>query len=447
MSRSVVVDSQWRRIVQRTARYWPTRASTLVQSHSGPEDPEASGAQGRFLELDAYRGIAALSIVVYHVYVYARDDAGRYLFEGTWLDLFLRILDSGVAWFFVLSGFVIFLPFARAVIKQRGAQPTRRFLIRRAIRILPVYYVAILIVWSLRYAGHPSQWIDLIEHLTFTHIFDQAHFFGTIGPAWSLGVEVVFYLFLAVTSPWAYRACSRLHTPRSRAVALTGGVAMLGIASLAYKWWAFTVARILPWENYPLYYGPLAQIDIFALGMLLAVVVASTEGRWALGSVAVALLRVTALTLFGGAALLRFANMYAFVYFNVLAGVAFTLIIASTVLGAPKSAWKQVLAYPALQFLGAISYSLYLWHEPVLAVLVWWRIVTPGMVAAFPFGMLVSVVLSIAVATISYRIVERPAMQLRSWFTWDGRFTGRERRAMQEHDGSQVAPCATERMS
>lgn len=223
----------------------------------GPHRPGDTGASGdRFDELEAYRGIAALLIVIFHAYQYSREALRleRYVYEGTPLHLLLANLESSVSWFFVLSGFLVFLPFARDAITLRAPPSGRGFLIRRAIRILPPYYLAIIVVWTLRYSGGAEQWQDLLQHLTFTHIFDKEHFFWTIGPAWSLGIEVWFYLFLAVAGPLLYHVCRRI--PRSQArVALLAGVALaLALASITYRWWALNIADI-PRDNWPVYYG------------------------------------------------------------------------------------------------------------------------------------------------------------------------------------------------
>src|SRR5439155_24073279 len=88
--------------------------------------------------LEAYRGIAALLIVVYHAYQHSRL-ASAYVYDGTPLHVLLRNLEAGVAWFFVLSGFLIVLPFARAAANRQSAVSVRGFLVRRAIRIVPLY--------------------------------------------------------------------------------------------------------------------------------------------------------------------------------------------------------------------------------------------------------------------------------------------------------------------
>jgi peptidoglycan/LPS O-acetylase OafA/YrhL len=397
-----------------TATVEPTSAASQQGGALPPSQKRHSG-QGRFVELEAYRGIAALLIVVYHAYQNSRVVA-TYVYEHTPIHVVLRNLEAGVAWFFVLSGFLIALPFVHAALEQRQPQSARGFLIRRLIRIMPLYYAAILFVWSLRFTGFPDQWLDLLEHLTFTHIFDRTHIFWTIGPAWSLADEVLFYVFVAVVGPLAYCTCSRLATRRARVVLLVGGVVVLGGASVAYKWWAFYVAHI-PEENYPVYFGPAAKLDTFAIGMLLAIIVAVVGNRHRFRKIASALTRLTGFALLATTFFLRSVSTFVEVYFHTLSGVAFALVLASTVLGARPSRWERVLAHPLLQFLGLISYSLYLWHEPVLIDLTQRHVLIFASPATFPFNTLALIVISITVATISYWAIEYPTMLLRHLFT------------------------------
>ena len=188
----------------------------------------------RFEGLEAYRGIAALSIVVFHAYQYSREglQLDGFVYEGTpWHTLFHN-LDGAVSWFFVLSGFLIFLPFCQAAVDQGSRRSARRFLIRRALRILPLYYVAILVVWSLRYTGSREEWVSLLQHLTFTHVFCQENLFQIIGPAWSLADEVIFYLMVAGLGPLAYLACRRLIARGKRAARIVAAVSSVLLLSV-----------------------------------------------------------------------------------------------------------------------------------------------------------------------------------------------------------------------
>lgn len=380
---------------------------------------ERVGQNERFEALEAYRGVAALLIVVFHAYQHSRVGQ-TYVYEATPLHVVLRNLDSSVAIFLALSGFLIFLPFAQSFLGQRPYTSARGFLIRRAIRILPLYYVAILLVWTLRYTGGSEQWLDLLQHLTFTQIFDSQHIFWTIGPAWSLAVEVLFYLFVALAAIPLQRICDRLQTPRRRLLLLVGLVAVLMVVSLGYKAWAFYFAH-LPEEDYAVYYGFLAKADLFSLGMMLAIGVAVAKERLRMRRWQAMFWRVGALVLFGLAFALREQNEFVSLFFHTLCGLAFTLLLASTVLEERGSTWERMLSHPVFKFLGLISYSVYLWHEPILIELSRPDRLTFETAAVFPLTTLVLLVIVILVGSLSYYAIEYPTQYLRSLFTREGR--------------------------
>jgi len=391
-------------------------------STEGFPDAGPFARRDRFEGLEGYRGIAALLVVVFHAYQYSREGTGteRFVYEGTWLHTLFFNLDATVAWFFVLSGFLIFLPFARAAIDRGRPQTARGFLIRRAIRIVPLYYVAILVVWTYRYTGTRGNWLDLVEHLTFTQIFDRRRIFYTIGPAWSLSVEVLFYLLLAALGPLMHAACGRLAGRGARIALLLGATAPLIAASLLYKWWASSVAHI-PETDFPAYFGPLAKLDTFVLGMLLAVAVVALSDRPALPAVSLLGMRLAGAAVIAAAFIYRLSSTPVRVYFHTLSGAAFFLILASTTLGPPRARWNRALGHPVFAYLGLTSYSLYLWHEPILIELGKRHVLIRPVPAAFPINALILCLVSLAVASIIYYAVEQPALNLRHLFTREGR--------------------------
>jgi peptidoglycan/LPS O-acetylase OafA/YrhL len=384
--------------------------------------PEA-GAPARFDELEAYRGVAALGIVLFHAYQHSRI-GNTYVYEGAPIHLMLRNLEAGVAWFFALSGFLIFLPFARAAVEQRQPQSARGFIVRRAIRIIPLYYLAILVVWTLRFTGGPDQWYDLLLHLSFTQIFDQVHIFWTIGPAWSLAVEILFYGLIALSGPYFYRVCGRLATRRARLIWLAAVCLAFIVGSVVYKGLAFSVFQI-PEDNWPVYFSLPAKMDTFAFGMLLAVGSVASQGRPQFAAPVPALLRLAGLLLLIVTFGLREISPPVWLYFHTLAGLSTTLFLASTVLGPRGTPWERLLANPALQFLGVVSYSLYMWHEPVLVSLSEHNILIFESPITFPVTTLILLAVVLAVATLSYRALEYPAMLLRYLFTREGRLAQR----------------------
>jgi len=370
-------------------------------------------AVGWYASLEGYRGLAAVFIVVYHVYQYMRagPDA-RYPLDGTVWHAFLVSLDAGVGLFFVLSAFLLGLSYARAALA--GAQPVsaRAFLYRRAVRIVPLYLVAVLVVWSARNRSFPGDWRDLLEHLTFTQVFDDKRIFYTIGPAWSLAVEVQFYLLLALLGPVACARCSRIADPRRRLAVLLAGVAAVAVGSLVWKavaWYVLGVGE----EKWSVWFSLPAKLDIFAVGLLLAVVVAaraqpasiSRRYRLVLGGAGVLVL--------GAAVAANGMDRLPDFAFHSLTAVGFGLLLAVSVL-APPGASGRILASRVPALLGMISYSLYLWHEPVMLFLADRGLFpVPGTPGAFPIGVVVLVSVASLVAWLSYWIIEYPTGKLR----------------------------------
>lgn len=390
----------------------PSTATAIGQS-KGTKGREAD----RFLELEAYRGIAAVLVISFHCYQHAGAAAAG-LYAGTPVQAVLRTMDGALALFFVLSGFINFLPFARAAVDQHNPHSARGFLIRRAIRIAPLYYVALILVWTSRYSGQPNQWLDLVEHLTFTQIFDGTHIFWTIGPAWSLAVEFWFYLLIAYLGPTTFRLCARFESRGTRVAILASITLALAAASILYKLWAAVVAKI-PQDNYTVYFSIPARLDDLALGMLLAVILAAHRGGPLLRGCVPALLRIAALALMAFGCYYRLTNPAGALYMQTIWGVAMLLVLASTVLGTRRSIWERVLANRPLQYLGMMSYSVYLWHEPLLIGLDRYLRFTSAHL--FFVSTMALIFITLCVASVSYWAIERPTGLLRHLFNRDGR--------------------------
>ncbi len=299
----------------------------------------------RFDELEAYRGFASLGVLVYHCYQSSRINID-YVYQNTPWYYFFRNLEAGVSVFFALSGFLIFRSYARSIVNREPVQSGRGFLVSRTIRIIPLYYMAILLVWTLRFYGNPDQWLDLLEHLTFTQVFDSRFIFYTIGPAWSLSVEVIFYGFVALLGPGLYYLLTGGKSRGFRAMLLGISICLMVVGSIGYKFWAHYSAQI-PYDNHPVYFGPVSKLDNFALGMLLAVLLAYREGfRNELANLDRWLLRLAGLGLFTAAFALRENSEVINLCFHTICAGAFTLILSSTVLGSGGGGWQRFLSTP-----------------------------------------------------------------------------------------------------
>ena len=399
--------------------------STVAQQEGATKRPP------RFSELDALRGLAAISILVLHAYqnsrtleayVSSQTSSGYAYGDHYVVRNFLINLDFGLGVFFALSGFVVFLPFAKAIIEGREHMGVREFATRRTFRIVPLYFIAILVVWNSRYYGGEGQIADLVRHLTFTQIYDNETIFYTIGPAWSLAVEMHYYVLTAVLVWLLTKLARRVASRRSRIVLVAAVPAVLAVASLLYKAWAYYV-RDLTLDNqighhaYTVFYSALARADGFAFGMLLAVIFV-VIGKWrpqtpwlprALS--AIALVPFVCMVAVRGDRPTDPA--FVAIYYYSWIGFATVLIMAACVISKPEWLSMRLLRLRPLQFLGLVSYSLYMWHEPLMRSLEKHHILVFNDASVWPLSLAALLMIALFVAWASYHLIEVPGQALR----------------------------------
>jgi len=297
-------------------------------------------------ELDTLRGVAILLVVFFHgfsVGTAGLSGLPRILVTATkpgWV---------GVHLFFVLSGFLI-----TGILLESKEKPHyyRNFYIRRALRILPAYYLLLAVLWLLPRIGivdHREVSLGFIG-LSFVYLSNVTTLFGVpmqYGPLWSLAVEEHFYLLW----PTAVRFCSR------RRLAFLAGTVFLGCPLLRALAYALKL-------QYGSGYTWLVA-DGLAAGALLALF-CRQPGRERRSVLRVSLLCMAAAllllvvglpfgilrsaTLLGGGSLrVTLLNLF-------FAGALAAILLIGT------SRWRRLVQVPILQFFGEISYGLYLIH-------------------------------------------------------------------------------------
>ncbi|HEY4097032.1 MAG TPA: acyltransferase [Baekduia sp.] len=377
--------------------------------------------QPRFPGLDALRGFAIAAVVFCH----AIGSTGAW--EETswgWISYYAQ---AGVTVFLVLSGFLLYRPFAAAH-ADRGHGPTAaRFARRRALRILPAYWVAltVLSVWPGTHGTFSGDWY---RYYTFTQGYWRASTAGGLGGvAWSLVAEVAFYALLPLLAWGAARLARGRAAERWWRGELVVIVAFGLVSPLVYI--VLPLSQALGHTLFPGFLvGTLIGVtDWFAAGMLLAVVsVAAARGDGRARRVA-EWIRGHGVALWAGALVmwLLFARLpwlagdglavlFPWHLCETLAGV---LLVAPVVFVAPGSAIDRITLWRPLALLGLISYGVYLWHYVLLS----WLAGTDPALARGPglashrdpdVTLLVGTfVLSVAVATVSYRFLELPFLR------------------------------------
>lgn len=407
-----------------------TAAGAMPDEHPAPVPAGTRSAMGTFPGLDGLRAVAALSVVATHLGTLS----GR-TFDSAW-GPYLARADVGVAVFFLLSGFLLGGPFLRAVVDARPLPTTGAYLKRRALRIFPAYWL--LFAWAALGAGIVGATRSgLASQFFLVHIYSTSTSLGPairsasgelghpLGPAWTLAVEISFYLFLPVLA-WFLVLLTRR---RARA----GRVRLVG-ATLALLWLGALVARFVVYRQASAETAGLAStwlplnLDWFALGMGLTLVAdAARAGRvparvkrlfeagwFPMASWALAALAFVAVSKWVGIvpAQLSFSLRESLARQLLYGAVAFFLL-APAVLGPLRhGVIRRTLAGFPLAQLGLISYGIYLWQDVVIDQYL--RHSTHRYFSA-PFWEAAAFVVagSVVVATLSYWVVERPALALK----------------------------------
>jgi peptidoglycan/LPS O-acetylase OafA/YrhL len=311
--------------------------------------------------LDGVRGLAALLVVLTHI-GYQTGETTR----GAHGALLARA-DFGVALFFVLSGLLLYRPWAAAELTGRAAPPWRTYLRRRALRILPAYWVALVAVLLAAPRGSLDGG-DVISNATLTQIYGAGHLLPDFTQTWSLCTEVTFYLAL----PLVAGAVARLRSPAAR-LAVFAAVILLSLT-----WTALAAADHLPAHAGTWLPG---HASWFALGMLLAALLVEARrapdgwaGSWlsdfgrrpgTLLFLAVGVAAIAATPLAGPRTLAPPAAAGSVVK-EALYGVVALLVIAAALVAAPDTPLARWLGSPPARWCGHVSYGVFLWHLLVL---------------------------------------------------------------------------------
>jgi peptidoglycan/LPS O-acetylase OafA/YrhL len=195
-------------------------ARRVTDSGTSPDSPIA---RATIPVLDGVRAVACLLVLSYHINLITRDMHVWTPGRQPLLDALFLSGSTGVTLFFVLSGFLLFLPYAKVLLSLGPWPDSRLFYFRRAWRILPGYYVSLFLLVMLQQPQYlaPSHWHDLALFFVLFMDSTPATFQHLNGPYWTLAIEWQFYLLLPLIALTIRRLTGRLPRPsRTRAIAL-----------------------------------------------------------------------------------------------------------------------------------------------------------------------------------------------------------------------------------
>jgi peptidoglycan/LPS O-acetylase OafA/YrhL len=363
-------------------------------------------ASAYFPSLTGLRGVAAAWVLAYHGWLFAGSVSLRLPLGAVALDFtpLFRCGYFGVDLFFVLSGFLLALPFHRAAAAHKARPSLRRFWMQRCRRVLPAYWLQLAILACVYFYLGRAALIDL--HNLLAHALLVQNIVPWPVPLlnavyWSMPVEWDFYVVLPLLAALLARCRWWLAL----------GAVLIWV--LAFRLACYeslfdpAFARVLSFGD--VHQLP-ARLDQFFCGVLAAWLLVNKPqwlkfpGLLLLGGIGgiVAMAYVAAPR---GDFLLRLDAPYLFFHHSFVA-IAF----AALVLGAAceTRAGARLFANAPLTFLGLISYSLYLWHYPLLQLAQGLGWLDGARAPAWVIVLCAAVPAILLIAWPSYRYVERP---------------------------------------
>nr|WP_194150306.1 acyltransferase [Prescottella subtropica] len=344
--------------------------------------------------LEGMRGFAAFGVLVTHV-AFQTGAAGDPVIGRIW-----GRFDLAVAVFFALSGFLLWRPHAAAA-RGLGVPPTIvKYWFNRAARILPAYWVVVVLVLAFLPAASGG-WTVWAANLGLVQVFVPLTLTEGLTQMWSLSVEVAFYLVLPIVALAMVRL--RGGYARLRIPVLLG----LSLVSLSWAFLPVPAPDGIHHDNWLPGYIPW-----FAAGMLLAelAMVSGTRmhrlagRRLVMATIAVVAFGLSTTWLAGPEGLVR-PEPWQYATKIVLGAVLSVALLAPLVLAGHR---HRILASPVALAVGRWSYGLFIWHLAVLTI-VFPMFDIPPFAGRFWFVLAVTTVLSVAVASASYALVEEPA--------------------------------------
>jgi peptidoglycan/LPS O-acetylase OafA/YrhL len=383
----------------------------------------------RFPAFDGLRAIAAVSVVALHAAFYSG------FAKRSGYAIYTARLEVGVSVFFVISGFLLYRPFVVSHLHGQVAPKAFRFWIRRLFRIVPAYWLALtVIVYVLHQAVIPGGWSGALIQYSFLQIYVPTSIFFGITQAWSLCTEMSFYLFLPLyAAAIAYRRGSASRQIKRE----LWGLLALVATSVLFRTWVLTHQTLCthqcftdpPVTSLMTSWLP-AYLDLFAIGMFLAVISAwfgarDSESSWLRHrampwvSWGLAIAAFWAVSHLGISPLntLYIVTPGTNILKQTLYGLFALFLVAPAVFGPQeKGAIRRLLRLAPMAWLGVVSYGIYLWHQAMIQE---FFNITGDQQFAVSFWILffAAVGLSTIVATISYLGMEQPLLEFASRIT------------------------------
>lgn len=352
------------------------------------------GKKRRYITgLDGIRAIAVIMVLAYHLKLA--------LFKSGFL---------GVTVFFVLSGYLI-TGILISEVEEEGTIDLKNFWLRRIRRLVPaVMSMAVVIIFVSAVVnrviftkGCKDFLASVLGFNNWWQIFNKVSYFEAAGVTspfthcWSLAIETQFYLIYPLILLGIYKLAKSRGEGRAKRGLLFAGVTLL----LALISVILMIVLFDPQQDASrVYYGTDTRAFSLLFGALLAILWEyrmvprrlSASANMVLGSVSFAVLLVMTIAINGSSNFWYRGGQFV--------GTILTVLVIYTVSG--RKTWlSRFLSNPVLKWIGDRSYSIYLWHYPIILL------ISKGIKASW-WITLIEIVLSVVLAELSYRFIETP---------------------------------------
>lgn len=352
------------------------------------------GKKRRYITgLDGIRAIAVIMVLAYHLKLA--------LFKSGFL---------GVTVFFVLSGYLI-TGILISEVEEEGTIDLKNFWLRRIRRLVPaVMSMAVVIIFVSAVVnriiftkGCKDFLASVLGFNNWWQIFNKVSYFEAAGVTspfthcWSLAIETQFYLIYPLILLGIYKLVKSRGEGRAKRGLLFAGVTLL----LALISVILMIVLFDPQQDASrVYYGTDTRAFSLLFGALLAILWEyrmvprrlSASVNMVLGSVSFAVLLVMTIAINGSSNFWYRGGQFF--------GTILTVLMVYAVSG--RKTWlSRFLSNPVLKWIGDRSYSIYLWHYPIILL------ISKGIKASWGIT-LIEIVLSVVLAELSYRFIETP---------------------------------------
>jgi peptidoglycan/LPS O-acetylase OafA/YrhL len=367
------------------------------------------GSSSYLPNLTGVRGLAAAWVLALHAWQFAGGPALILPLPGLRLD-FTPLFQCGyfgVDLFFVLSGFLLSMPFHRAALEGRPWPSLKQFWIHRCRRVLPAYWLQLAILAVILFCL--GQTDPIAPRIIAAHVLLVQNIapwpVPLLNPVyWSMPVEWDFYVILPLLA-WFVARC---RWPLALLLAL-----VFACAFRVLCYWSLNDPTLATLIGYGDIQQLPARLDQFFIGVCIAWISARRplSPRAALTCLLAGMAGIIGIAYVAaprGDFLVNIDVPYVF-FHHSLTAVAFGLLV----LGASGSTRIGTVLYAnrPMTFLGVISYSLYLWHYPMLDAMQKLRWMNGTHAAAWIVVLFAAIPAILIVAWLSYRFVEKPFLR------------------------------------